>query len=126
MYRKPWPAFWRARAHYQTHISAIAVCARLLSQQYMIPKVAVDMSKLLQSPMPGTLVSVAVKPGDIVEAGAELAVVEVSWLRLHWRVMVAMRLMGLAPRLPAYAVRAPRSARGSCVSDATVRSPHRL
>ncbi|MFM2044399.1 MAG: propionyl-CoA carboxylase alpha chain [Pseudomonadota bacterium] len=39
-------------------------------------KLPPDMSKFLLSPMPGLLVSVAVKPGDTVEAGQELAVVE--------------------------------------------------
>jgi len=35
-----------------------------------------DMSRFLLSPMPGLLVSVAVKEGDVVNAGEELAVVE--------------------------------------------------
>ncbi|WP_114393850.1 acetyl-CoA carboxylase biotin carboxylase subunit [Oleisolibacter albus] len=35
-----------------------------------------DLSKFLLSPMPGLLVSVSVAPGDTVEAGQELAVVE--------------------------------------------------
>ncbi|HYE51209.1 MAG TPA: acetyl/propionyl/methylcrotonyl-CoA carboxylase subunit alpha [Azospirillaceae bacterium] len=39
-------------------------------------KVPPDMSKFLLSPMPGLLVSVAVKEGDEVKAGQELAVVE--------------------------------------------------
>ena len=39
-------------------------------------KVAPDMSKFLLSPMPGLLVSLAVKEGDPVNAGEELAVVE--------------------------------------------------
>ncbi|HZH26220.1 MAG TPA: acetyl/propionyl/methylcrotonyl-CoA carboxylase subunit alpha [Azospirillaceae bacterium] len=39
-------------------------------------KVPPDLSKFLLSPMPGLLVSVAVKPGDEVKAGQELAVVE--------------------------------------------------
>ncbi len=39
-------------------------------------KLPPDMSKYLLSPMPGLLVSVAVKEGDAVKAGQELAVVE--------------------------------------------------
>jgi propionyl-CoA carboxylase alpha chain len=35
-----------------------------------------DMSRFLLSPMPGLLVSIAVKPGDAVKAGQELAVIE--------------------------------------------------
>ena len=44
--------------------------------QHMIPKIPVDTSKLCLSPMPGTLISVAVNVGDEVQAGQELAVVE--------------------------------------------------
>jgi len=39
-------------------------------------KVPPDMSRFLLSPMPGLLVSVAVKEGQLVKAGEELAVVE--------------------------------------------------
>ena len=35
-----------------------------------------DMSKFLLSPMPGLLVDVAVKPGQAVQAGERLAVIE--------------------------------------------------
>jgi propionyl-CoA carboxylase alpha chain len=45
---------------------------------HMKPKPKRDTSKTLMSPMPGKLVSVAVKAGDTVELGQELAVVEVS------------------------------------------------
>jgi propionyl-CoA carboxylase alpha chain len=38
--------------------------------------VAPDMSKYLLCPMPGLIVSIAVKPGDKVEAGQQLATVE--------------------------------------------------
>jgi hypothetical protein len=43
---------------------------------HMLPKVVPDMSRLVVSPMPGALKSVAVKPGDIVEEGVEVAVIE--------------------------------------------------
>ena len=44
--------------------------------RHMIVKVAPDMSKYLLCPMPGLVVSIAVKPGDTVEAGQQLATVE--------------------------------------------------
>jgi propionyl-CoA carboxylase alpha chain len=44
--------------------------------RHMIAKVAPDMSKYLLCPMPGLVVSVAVKAGDTVEAGQVLATVE--------------------------------------------------
>jgi propionyl-CoA carboxylase alpha chain len=39
-------------------------------------KVPPDLSKFLLSPMPGLLVSLAVKAGDVINAGQELAVLE--------------------------------------------------
>ena len=39
-------------------------------------KAPADMSKFLLSPMPGLLVAIAVKPGQVVQAGERLAVVE--------------------------------------------------
>jgi propionyl-CoA carboxylase alpha chain len=44
--------------------------------QYMPIKTPPDMSKYLLSPMPGLLVSLAVKEGQSVNAGEELAVLE--------------------------------------------------
>jgi propionyl-CoA carboxylase alpha chain len=44
--------------------------------RFMIPKVAPDLSKFLLCPMPGLIVSIAVKEGDKVEAGQQLATVE--------------------------------------------------
>ena len=44
--------------------------------KYMPVKTPPDMSKYLLSPMPGLLVSLAVKEGDTVNAGEELAVLE--------------------------------------------------
>jgi propionyl-CoA carboxylase alpha chain len=35
-----------------------------------------DLSSMILSPMPGSVVSIAVKEGDVVAEGAELAVVE--------------------------------------------------
>jgi len=42
----------------------------------MLEKAPVDLSRFLLSPMPGLLVKLAVKEGDQVKAGEELAVVE--------------------------------------------------
>ena len=59
-----------------------AVTATVLSRRaaalaaQMPPKVAADTGKFLLSPMPGLLVSLAVKSGQQVHAGEELAVVE--------------------------------------------------
>jgi propionyl-CoA carboxylase alpha chain len=44
--------------------------------KYMPEKAPSDLSKYLLSPMPGLLVSVAVKEGDVIIAGQELAVLE--------------------------------------------------
>ena len=44
--------------------------------KHMPVKEKLDLSTVLVSPMPGTLVSLAVKEGDIVQPGQELAVVE--------------------------------------------------
>ncbi len=44
--------------------------------KFMLPKVAPDLSRFLLCPMPGLVVSIAVKEGDKVEAGQQLATVE--------------------------------------------------
>ena len=44
--------------------------------QHMIAKVAPDMSRFLLAPMPGLLTKLEVKPGDKVEAGQPVAVIE--------------------------------------------------
>ena len=43
---------------------------------HMLEKAAADMSKFLLSPMPGLLVTLNAKPGDSVEEGSELAIIE--------------------------------------------------
>ncbi len=43
---------------------------------HMLPVEEIDHSKHLQCPMPGQLISLAVREGDAVEVGQELAVVE--------------------------------------------------
>jgi len=42
----------------------------------MKEKPKIDYTKYVLSPMPGNVVSVSVKPGDVVSEGQELAVVE--------------------------------------------------
>ncbi|CAI2166130.1 316_t:CDS:10 [Funneliformis geosporum] len=44
--------------------------------QYMLEKPKQDLSKVILSPMPGSVISIEVNVGDIVNEGAELAVVE--------------------------------------------------
>lgn len=44
--------------------------------KYIIEKPPQDLTKFLLSPMPGSVVSISVKPGDTVAEGTELAVVE--------------------------------------------------
>eukprot|EP01135_Chromosphaera_perkinsii_P007195 Nk52_evm3s745 gene=Nk52_evmTU3s745 len=45
-------------------------------KKYMIEKPKIDMSKVVASPMPGSVYSVFVKPGDRVAEGMEVAIVE--------------------------------------------------
>ena len=42
----------------------------------MKPKVKLDLTKFVQSPMPGTVISINVKEGELVAQGTEVAVVE--------------------------------------------------
>jgi propionyl-CoA carboxylase alpha chain len=44
--------------------------------RYMLPEEKIDVSKVVLCPMPGTLISCSVEPGQSVEAGQELAVIE--------------------------------------------------
>ncbi len=63
--------------HGGTVIEAAVLVPRAAALADLMPvKVPPDLSRFLLSPMPGLLVSVAVKPGDEVKAGQELAVVE--------------------------------------------------
>ena len=56
---------------------ALVVSPRVAElSKYMLLKEKPDMSKFLISPMPGLLVKLAVKTGDIVKAGEEIAVIE--------------------------------------------------
>ena len=72
----------RAGIAYRLSMAGIVVQLMVLSPRsaalyaLMPAKQAAGSSQFLLAPMPGLLVSVAVKPGDHVEAGQELAVVE--------------------------------------------------
>ncbi|XP_038615346.1 propionyl-CoA carboxylase alpha chain, mitochondrial [Tachyglossus aculeatus] len=44
--------------------------------RFMLEKVAEDTSSTLRSPMPGVMVAVSVKPGDVVSEGQEVCVIE--------------------------------------------------
>jgi propionyl-CoA carboxylase alpha chain len=63
--------------HAGTVLEVVVLEPRAAALADLMPvKVPPDLSRFLLSPMPGLLVSVAVRPGDEVKAGQELAVVE--------------------------------------------------
>jgi propionyl-CoA carboxylase alpha chain len=67
---------WRLTTHGRTH-RALVLPARIAPlTRHMIEKVPPDLSKFLLAPMPGLLTQLLVAPGDKVEAGQPLAVVE--------------------------------------------------
>ncbi len=68
---------WYRVSHNGLAIEAQVMGARAAELLRMMPfKAPADMSKFLLSPMPGLLVQVAVKPGQAVQAGERLAVIE--------------------------------------------------
>jgi propionyl-CoA carboxylase alpha chain len=68
---------WTRVAHNGLRIDAMLLSARASELLRVMPyKAPADMSKFLLSPMPGLLVQVAVKPGQAVQAGERLAVIE--------------------------------------------------
>jgi len=63
--------------HNGTRIQALVVSPRMAELHQMMPfKTPPDMSRFVLSPMPGLLVNVAVKPGQKVQAGERVAVIE--------------------------------------------------
>uniref|UniRef100_A0A452RXX5 Propionyl-CoA carboxylase alpha chain, mitochondrial n=1 Tax=Ursus americanus TaxID=9643 RepID=A0A452RXX5_URSAM len=58
---------------YQVHVLT-KLAAEL--NKFMLEKVAEDTSSVLRSPMPGVVVAVSVKPGDMVAEGQEICVIE--------------------------------------------------
>jgi propionyl-CoA carboxylase alpha chain len=68
---------WIRVAHHGLRIDAMVLSPRAAELQRLMPfKAPADMSKFLLSPMPGLLVDIAVKPGQAVQAGERLAVIE--------------------------------------------------
>ena len=68
---------WYRVSHNGLVIEAQVMIARAAELLRMMPfKAPADMSKFLLSPMPGLLVDVVVKPGQAVQAGERLAVIE--------------------------------------------------
>jgi len=63
--------------HNGTQIEAMVLTPLGARLQKLMPyKAPPDLSKLLMSPMPGLLVEVSVQPGQLVQAGEKLAVIE--------------------------------------------------
>ena len=63
--------------HNGTRIQALVVSPRMAELHQMMPfKMPPDMSRFVLSPMPGLLVNVAVTPGQKVQAGERVAVIE--------------------------------------------------
>ena len=63
--------------HNGTRIEALVVSPRMAELHQMMPfKTPPDMSRFVLSPMPGLLVNVAVAPGQKVQAGERVAVIE--------------------------------------------------
>ena len=68
---------WLRVEHNGLRIEAQVMTARAAELLRRMPfKAPVDMSKFLLSPMPGLLVDIAVRPGQAVQAGERLAVIE--------------------------------------------------
>jgi propionyl-CoA carboxylase alpha chain len=68
---------WLRVEHNGLRIDAQVMSARAAELLRVMPfKAPVDMSKFLLSPMPGLLVDIAVQPGQVVQAGERLAVIE--------------------------------------------------
>ncbi|NYT39806.1 acetyl/propionyl/methylcrotonyl-CoA carboxylase subunit alpha [Sphingomonas sp. R-74633] len=69
-------AAWKLTAHGATHLVEVYPPHIARFRHHMIEKVPPDMSRFLLAPMPGLLTQLHVAPGDKVEAGQPLAVVE--------------------------------------------------
>ncbi len=69
-------AAWKLTAHGASHLVEVYPPHIAQFRHHMIEKVPPDMSKFLLAPMPGLLTQLHVAPGDKVEAGQPLAVVE--------------------------------------------------
>jgi len=69
-------AGWKLTAHGASHKVEVLPPHVARYRRHMIEKIPPDMSKFLLAPMPGLLTRLHVAPGDKVEAGQPLAVVE--------------------------------------------------
>jgi propionyl-CoA carboxylase alpha chain len=67
---------WRITTHGATHRALVLPAKVAPLARHMIEKVPPDLSRFLLAPMPGLLTQLLVAPGDEVEAGQPLAVVE--------------------------------------------------
>ena len=68
---------WYRVSHNGLAVEAQVMSARAAELLRVMPfKAPADMSKFLLSPMPGLLVNIAVKPGQVVQAGERLATIE--------------------------------------------------
>jgi propionyl-CoA carboxylase alpha chain len=68
---------WTKLTHNGYRIETMVVTERTAELMKLMPfKAPVDMSKFLLSPMPGLLADLLVKPGQVVQAGERLAVIE--------------------------------------------------
>jgi propionyl-CoA carboxylase alpha chain len=68
---------WTVVQHNGRRIEALVTTPRAAELLRQMPyKPPADMSKFLLSPMPGLLVQLAVRPGQVVQAGERLAVIE--------------------------------------------------
>ncbi len=69
-------AAWKLTAHGASHLVEVLPPHIAQYRHHMIEKIPPDMSRFLLAPMPGLLTRLHVAPGDKVEAGQPLAVVE--------------------------------------------------
>ncbi|RYD59883.1 MAG: acetyl/propionyl/methylcrotonyl-CoA carboxylase subunit alpha [Sphingomonadales bacterium] len=69
-------AKWKLTAHGASHLVEVLPPHVAQYRHHMIEKIPPDMSRFLLAPMPGLLTRLHVAPGDKVEAGQPLAVVE--------------------------------------------------
>ncbi|OAN59991.1 acetyl-CoA carboxylase biotin carboxylase subunit [Sphingomonas sp. TDK1] len=67
---------WKLTAHGAAHLVEVLPPHVAQYRDHMIEKIPPDMSKYLLAPMPGLLTRLHVQPGDKVEAGQALAVIE--------------------------------------------------
>ncbi|HSQ95219.1 MAG TPA: acetyl/propionyl/methylcrotonyl-CoA carboxylase subunit alpha [Croceibacterium sp.] len=67
---------WRITTRGRTHRALVLPAKVAPLARHMIEKIPPDLSKFLLAPMPGLLTQLLVAPGDKVEAGQPLAVVE--------------------------------------------------